>query len=232
MKPISLSALVLCALLPLTHAASLQQITTPFGPNPRNLTFHLLVPDTLPPNQAILDVSSRETLTHDGGGVCLGILSIVLLGTYPDVFAAGVAFAGVPFGCYAPAGHDNAGVYGYWNAECATGEVVKTPAKWAALVDAAWPGFKGWRPKVQIFHGTRDKVRVFFVGTGRSWRVNNSPAGLDDKYEHEPVISIYNNLDHQGHHDICDGDLCSRCSANFVGTVRWEWVQRAQRLAP
>ncbi|GAB1318075.1 PHB depolymerase family esterase [Madurella fahalii] len=249
MKPVSLSTLLLSALLPITQAASLRQITTPFGPNPRNLTFHLLVPDTLPPNPAILvnphwchgtaqaayagsqwatlaarhgfiviypghspassdqcwDVSSKETLTHDGGGDSLGIVSMVrwtlarhgadarrvfvtgvssggmmtqvLLGAYPDVFAAGAAFAGVPFGCYAPAGRDNAGVYGHWSGECASGEVVKTPVEWAALVDAAWPGYEGWRPKVQIFHGTRDEV-VSYTNHGEGVKLWTEVLGL------------------------------------------------------
>ncbi|KAI8304685.1 Acetylxylan esterase A [Colletotrichum sp. SAR11_240] len=78
------------------------------------------------------DVSSPQTLSHDGGGDSLGIVSMVrwtlenydvdpdrvfalgtssgammtnvLVGAYPDVFAAGAAFAGVPFGCYAADG--------------------------------------------------------------------------------------------------------------------------------
>ncbi|KXX79374.1 Acetylxylan esterase A [Madurella mycetomatis] len=327
MKPTSLSTLILSALVPIAHAATLQQITAPFGPNPRNLTFHLLVPDTLPPNPAILvnphwchgtaqaayvgsqwatlaarhgfiviypghspassdqcwDVSSKETLTHDGGGDSLGIVSMVrwtldrhaadprrvfvtgvssggmmtqvLLGAYPDVFAAGAAFAGVPFGCYAPAGRDNAGVYGYWNGECATGEVVKTPAEWAGLVEAAWPGYDGWRPKVQIFHGTRDEVvsyvnhaegvklwtevlglastpvevvsnipltgwtksvygeielheRLLFVGTRRSWCVDNGPAGLHGKYDCGRILSIYRNPNHESYHYIYDHNFC------------------------
>jgi acetylxylan esterase len=82
------------------------------------------------------DVSSNASLTHNGGGDALGIVSMVrwtlekyggdkdrvfvtgtssgammtqvLLGSYPDVFAAGSAWAGVPFGCFAGDG------YGVW----------------------------------------------------------------------------------------------------------------------
>ena len=130
------------------------------------------------------DVSSKESLTHNGGGDAQGIVSMVkwtlnkyngdakrvfvtgvssgammtqvLLGSYPDVFAAGAAFAGVPFSCFAPA--NNAGVYGYWNGDCAEGRVSKTPAEWAAKVEAAYPGYDGWRPKLQLFHGTSDEI--------------------------------------------------------------------------
>lgn len=214
--------------LPFVSAASLRQITEPFGSNPTKVGFFIYVPDILPPNPAVLvnphwchgtaeaayrgsqyanlaskhgfiviypdspntaddcwDVSSKETLTHNGGGDSLGIVSMVkwtldkykgdkgrvfvtgvssgammtqvLLGSYPDVFAAGSAFAGVPFGCFAPAGN-NAGRYGYWNDDCAKGRVKKTAEEWAALVKAAYPGYEGWRPKLQLFHGTRDEV--------------------------------------------------------------------------
>ncbi|KAK4182706.1 family 1 putative carbohydrate esterase [Podospora australis] len=132
------------------------------------------------------DVSSKETLTHDGGGDSQGIVSMVkwtlnkyngdasrvfvtgvssgammtqvLLGSYPDVFAAGSAFSGVPFSCFAPTTGSNAGQYGYWNDDCAKGRVTNTPEGWAAKVKAAYPGYDGWRPKLQLFHGTNDEI--------------------------------------------------------------------------
>jgi len=124
------------------------------------------------------DVSSNETLTHNGGGDSLGIVSMVkwtlqtyqgnadrvfsygvssgammtnvLLGAYPDVFAAGSAWAGVAFGCFAGNGYD------VWSNDCATGEIIKTGAQWKAIVDAAYPGYSGFRPKLQVFHGSAD----------------------------------------------------------------------------
>jgi acetylxylan esterase len=124
------------------------------------------------------DVSSTETLTHNGGGDSLGIVSMVkytlskyngdanrvfsmgtssgammtnvLMGSYPDVFAAGSAWAGVAFGCFAGNGYD------VWNSACADGTIIKTGAQWEAIVDAAYPGYTGFRPKVQVFHGTAD----------------------------------------------------------------------------
>ena len=227
----SLTALLLPTL---TSAATLTQITTPFGPNPRNLTFNLFVPDVLQsPHPPILvnphwchgtaqaafagsqwatlaqkhgfiviypgsspassdqcwDVSSAETLTHDGGGDSLGIVSMVrwtldkyngdksrvfvtgvssggmmtqvLVGAYPDVFAAGAAFAGVPFGCFAPGMElqGNEGVYGYWDGDCATGKETHDAKVWGDMVRGAYKGYAaGWRPKLQIFHGTKDEV--------------------------------------------------------------------------
>ncbi|KAI1209456.1 carbohydrate esterase family 1 protein [Annulohypoxylon truncatum] len=147
--------------------------------------FIVIYPDS--PNTAdkCWDVSSNETLTHDAGGDSLGIVSMVrwtlekyngdakrvfvtgvssgammtssLLGAYPDVFAAGSAFAGVPYGCFAGNG------YGVWSDSCATGKVKKTGAEWAAMVKAGYQGYTGWRPKIQIFHGTNDEVLNYAV---------------------------------------------------------------------
>ncbi|KAK0369138.1 feruloyl esterase B [Colletotrichum limetticola] len=212
------------ALLPaLATAASLQHITTDFGPNPTNVSFYLYVPDTLIPNAPLLvfphwchgnatdafnykpwrpladtlgfvtiypstphtadycwDVSSPQTLSHDAGGDSLGIVSMVrwtlqnydvdpdrvfvtgvssgammtnvLVGAYPDVFAAGSAFAGVPFGCYAADG------FAVWSDDCASGRITHTGEEWAAIVEAAYPGYAGPRPKLQVLHGDVDNV--------------------------------------------------------------------------
>lgn len=126
------------------------------------------------------DVSSNASLSHNGGGDALGIVSMVkwtlreykadrnrvfvtgtssgammtnvLIGSYPDVFAAGSAWAGVAFGCFAGNG------YGTWSDACATGKVIKTGAEWASLVKNAYPGYDGYRPKIQVLHGTKDDI--------------------------------------------------------------------------
>jgi acetylxylan esterase len=104
--------------------------------------FIVIYPDS--PNTAdkCRDVSSSETLSRKGGCGSFGIVSMVkwtlakyngnanrvfvtgtssgvmmtnvLVGAYPDVFAAGSAFAGVAFGCFAENGYD------VWNSACAT----------------------------------------------------------------------------------------------------------------
>jgi acetylxylan esterase len=145
--------------------------------------FIVIYPDS--PNTAdkCWDVSSKGTLSHDNGpGDSLGIVNMVqwtlkqyaadagrvfvtgvssgammtnvLLGAYPDVFAAGSVFAGVPFGCFAAPD----GSFDYWNSDCATGLVTHTGAEWRAIVQAAYPGYTGWRPKVQVSHGTADET--------------------------------------------------------------------------
>lgn len=148
--------------------------------------FIVIYPDSPNTGDKCWDVSSPSTLSHYGGpGDSLGIVNMVqwtlkryagdagrvfvtgvssgammtevLLGAYPDVFAAGTAFAAIPFGCYAaPAGAANP--FDYWNSDCAEGRVTHSGAEWKAIVQAAYPGYSGWRPKLQTFHGTADQV--------------------------------------------------------------------------
>ncbi|MFG1705990.1 PHB depolymerase family esterase [Nonomuraea sp. M3C6] len=124
------------------------------------------------------DVSSPQALRHDGGSDPVGIISMVryvqqrynadpdrtyvtgassggmmtnvLLGDYPDVFKAGAAFMGVPFGCFATTDGSS------WNSACANGQITKTPQQWGDLVRAAYPGYSGARPRMQVWHGTED----------------------------------------------------------------------------
>ncbi|MGC4897090.1 extracellular catalytic domain type 1 short-chain-length polyhydroxyalkanoate depolymerase [Micromonospora sp. DT31] len=126
------------------------------------------------------DVSSPQALRRDGGSDPVGIKSMVdhvrqrypvdaerifttgtssgammtnvLLGDYPDVFRAGAAFAGVPFGCFATTNGSE------WNSECANGQVLRTPQQWGDLVRNAYPGYTGPRPRMQLWHGTNDET--------------------------------------------------------------------------
>lgn len=128
------------------------------------------------------DVSSSESLTHEGGGDALSIVSMVrwaieelgadkdrvfvtgtssgammtnvLLGSYPDVFAAGSAWAGVAFGCFAA----GAGQYDIWSDACATGKIIRNGSEWADIVHAAYPSYPkdAFRPKMQVLHGLND----------------------------------------------------------------------------
>jgi poly(hydroxyalkanoate) depolymerase family esterase len=126
------------------------------------------------------DVYSPQALRRDGGSDPVGIMSMVnyvrqrynvdparifatgtssgammtnvMLGLYPDVFAAGAAFAGVPFGCFATGGTSE------WNSQCANGQIVKTPQEWGDLVRDAYPGYTGKRPRMQLWHGTNDEI--------------------------------------------------------------------------
>ncbi|MEU1687701.1 PHB depolymerase family esterase [Micromonospora sp. NPDC005707] len=141
---------------------------------------YLVVYPSVTRSSQCFDVSSPQALRRDGGSDPVGIKSMVdhvrqrypvdpnrifatgvssgammtnvLLGLYPDVFNAGAAYAGVPFGCFATTNGSE------WNSECANGQVVKTPQQWGDLVRNAYPGYSGRRPRMQLWHGTNDET--------------------------------------------------------------------------
>lgn len=151
---------------------------TDFATLADRLGFIVVYPSATRPGNCF-DVSSPEALRHGGGSDPVGIVSMVeyvvrhgadsnrvyatgassgammtnvLLGAYPDVFSAGAAFMGVPFGCFATP--DGSG----WNSTCAEGRSMKTGREWGDLVRAAFPGYRGPRPRVQVWHGTEDDI--------------------------------------------------------------------------
>jgi poly(hydroxyalkanoate) depolymerase family esterase len=153
------------------------------------------------------DVSSPQALHRDGGSDPVGIKSMVdwvvrtygadtsrifatgissgammtnvLLGDYPDVFAAGAAFSGVPFGCFATTDGSE------WNTACANGTVTHTPQQWGDLVRGADPGYSGPRPRMQLWHGTADTTLHYpnFGEEIKQWTnvlgVGQTPAATD-----------------------------------------------------
>jgi acetylxylan esterase len=117
------------------------------------------------------------------------MMTQVLLGVYPDLFAAGSGFAGVPFGCMAPY-PDNEGVYAYWNTACIAGNITHSPTEWADLVRGAYPSYDGWRPKLQLWHGTKDKVLYYpnFEEEIKQWTDLFGLSGTPSRVlEDEPV---------------------------------------------
>ena len=143
--------------------------------------FILIYPET--PNMSnCWDVHSPASLTHGSGGDARGIISMVeytlrqyggdagrvfamgfssggmmtnvLAGSYPDVFAAGAAYSGVPHACFA--GAESATPFSA-NQTCAQG-LDHTPQEWGAFVRNSYPGYTGRRPKMQIWHGNADTL--------------------------------------------------------------------------
>lgn len=96
--------------------------------------------------------ANRVYVTGSSGGA---METNIMLGDYPDVFKAGAAFMGVPFGCFVDAS-DYIPSPGASN--CASGRITKTPQQWGDLVRAADPGYTGPRPRVQLWHGTADPL--------------------------------------------------------------------------
>ncbi|GAA2511817.1 extracellular catalytic domain type 1 short-chain-length polyhydroxyalkanoate depolymerase [Winogradskya humida] len=89
-------------------------------------------------------------------GVSSGaMMTNVMLADYPDVFAAGSAFMGVPAGCFATTGGST------WNSQCANGQVIKTAQQWGDLARSMYPGYTGARPRMQVWHGTADNTLYY-----------------------------------------------------------------------
>ena len=113
-------------------------------------------PRAQPHSGTCWDVSSDETLTHNGGSDSLSIanaarfavsnwgvdadrvfavgtssgamMTSVLAGAYPDVFKAGIVDSGVAFGCFALPGQPEDS----WNSQCSTGELILTGQQWVS----------------------------------------------------------------------------------------------------
>src|SRR4051812_23404599 len=82
-----------------------------------------------------------------------GMMTDEMLALYPDVFKAGAAFMGVPFDCFA-----NAADYPPGSSKCTGGSMDRTPQDWGDRVRAAYPGYTGPRPPIQLWHGTADTL--------------------------------------------------------------------------
>lgn len=141
----------------------------------------ILIYPSAPHDNNCWDVSTTETLTHDGGSDSLSLINMVnytlteyngdasqvfvtgsssgammtnvLAATYPDVFAAGSAFSGVPYGCLAGSPGSSPDTS---DPACASGEITKSGEEWAQMVKDAYPGYSGTYPRLQIVHGDVD----------------------------------------------------------------------------
>ncbi|HET9141107.1 cellulose binding domain-containing protein, partial [Actinophytocola sp.] len=107
------------------------------------------------------------------------MMTNVLLANYPDVFKAGAAFMGVPDTCFATTPPNE------WNSECANGTVIRTAQQWGDAARAAFPGYTGARPRMQVWHGTADSTLRFpnFGEEIKQWTnvlgVSQTPAMTD-----------------------------------------------------
>ncbi|KAI8720021.1 Carboxylic ester hydrolase [Fusarium sp. LHS14.1] len=152
---------------------------TPYAQLSDQKGFIVIYPES-PYSGTCWDVSSKATMTHEGGANSNSIANMVryalqtykanpakvfvtgsssgammtnvMAATYPDLFAAGIVYSGVPAGCFFTNSVNG------WNSDCAQGRVNKSPADWAQMVKDAYPGYNGARPKMQIYHGGADNI--------------------------------------------------------------------------
>ncbi|KAL2071077.1 hypothetical protein VTL71DRAFT_12312 [Oculimacula yallundae] len=144
----------------------------------------IIIYPSAPTTGGCWDVSSTQSLTHNGGGDSQTIANMVkfaqtkyggdanrvymtgsssgammtnvLAGAYPDIFKAGTLYGGVPDGCfYLSSSKPNTNEPG-WNSQCSGGKLIKTAQQWGDQARGYYPGYNGARPKLQIYHGTKD----------------------------------------------------------------------------
>lgn len=161
--------------------------------------FIILVPQT---SQNCWDVATTPSLTHDGGGDTGAIVHQVqytidqyganadrvyvigtsggamgaegLIAVYPDVFKGGAEFSGVPAGCWSVNNPD-----GQWSSPCANGEVTHTAQEWGDMVRDMYPGYSGFRPRIQLWHGSGDST-ISFVNHTEAIKQWTNVLGLAD----------------------------------------------------
>lgn len=76
-----------------------------------------------------------------------GLMTTVMMATYPDVFAGGAVMSGGPYRCATTLTDANT---------CQMGNVSHTPPQWGDLVRNAVPSFHGPYPRLISFHGSMD----------------------------------------------------------------------------
>jgi acetylxylan esterase len=144
--------------------------------------FIMIYPQTTNPASSsnCWEVASTKSLTHNGGGDTQAVAEMVsytitkysananrvyatgtssgammteaLLAVYPDVFKAGAEFSGVPAGCWS----DGWSAASNWGGNCASGKTTFTAQQWGDKVRAMYPGYSGYRPRIQLWHGASD----------------------------------------------------------------------------
>jgi acetylxylan esterase len=166
--------------------------------------FIMIFPQTTNPatSAKCWDVGSKASLTHDGGGDTQAIAQMVeyeiahrgadanrvyimgassgamlteaMLAVYPDVFKAGSEFSGVPAGCWS----DGWSAASNWGGVCASGGDVMTGQQWGDLVRGMFPGYTGYRPRIQLWHGTADTT-INFNNQGEAIKEWTNVLGLN-----------------------------------------------------
>jgi poly(hydroxyalkanoate) depolymerase family esterase len=109
---------------------------------------------------AIVDMVKYEIKTRNAnanrvysiGSSSGAMMTEALLAVYPDVFKGGAEFAGVPAGCWSVSYTSS----NQWSGPCAGGMVTHTAADWGTMVRNMYPGYNGFRPRIQLWHGTAD----------------------------------------------------------------------------
>jgi len=104
-------------------------------------------------DQMRADYSIDSSRIYVSGFSSGAAFAIVMLATWPDVFAAGASMSGIPYRCATS-------VQGAYNCQALSShpELKQTPAQWGDLVRMADPGFAGPWPRLSLWHGESDTI--------------------------------------------------------------------------
>ncbi len=103
---------------------------------------------------AIAQKQANANRVYIMGASSGAMVTQAMLAIYPDVFKGGAEFAGVPAGCWAVGNTTD----GQWSSSCADGQVLHTPQEWGDIARAMYPGYTGFRPRIQLWHGSADTI--------------------------------------------------------------------------
>ncbi|PKX98759.1 acetyl xylan esterase [Aspergillus novofumigatus IBT 16806] len=209
---------------PVSPPASAYDTGSPYA----KLAEHLWLHSHLSRESLRIQMQGREpeaTLTHNGGGNSNSIanmaawtkkqykvdcIKVFVTGsssrrhddaTYPELFAAGIAYSGVPTGCFMSATDQVQA----WNSTCSQGKSIATP-------EAMYPGYNGPRPKMQIYHGSADTALLppSYNETCKQW------AGVFG-YKYDAPKSVVQNTPEAKYETTTWGDKLQGIYATGVG---------------
>ncbi|KAM0455723.1 hypothetical protein ACHAO4_003797 [Trichoderma viride] len=83
------------------------------------------------------------------------MMTPILMAAYPDVFAGGAGFSGVPAGCFENA---TSSTPSNPDQSCARAQKGFTAQQWGDIARAEYPGYTGQYPKMQVWEGTADTL--------------------------------------------------------------------------
>ena len=126
------------------------------------------------------------------GGSSGAMMVETMLGVYPEVFKAGVGFAGV-----------TCGANGWWDNRNLT------PQQWGDIARAINPGYSGPYPRIQLWHGTADPT-VSYNNLVNSAKQYSNLLGLSEtptSKTEEHLLAVQNTFIHQVWQNACGNTL-------------------------
>lgn len=137
---------------------------------------------------------TRVFVVGSSSGACM---TNTMMASYPELFAGGSVLAGVPVGSW-PAGNTSC------SNVCGVNPPSKTAGEWGDLARQAYPGYNGPRPRVQLFHGTKDEYlyfpyltaevaqwsNVLGLSEGNVTKENNKPSSGWDRVSYKNASGV------------------------------------------